>query len=263
MAKLITFSIHFLLIISCTFVQSESTESKEDVKQDEEYDENYFDVEMDDDAEYNMVKYGIRARSRLDPEDKDAMLDVFLHNFMNKLERAVKVIDNKKITEKFNEISKEYYSRLAEDTIRTDEGFNMGDSTLHLLKVANLVLDSADIREMKKMGMLKKALEKQIMKQREELGVGGKGPSYFLTNELETPNVQPQMQPQPQLPSILNGLPYSKKSFMDYDDTSVDTNGKGFRRLEDLREDDMGSIYIKMKNPDRRIIPEDFTVDVV
>jgi hypothetical protein len=190
----------------------------------------------------DLVKYGILkkdSRSVLDPDDKNAMLDIFIHNFIQKLDRMVHIIDNKKITEKFEEISNEYYSRLADDTVRSSDGFDMGDATLHLMKVANLVLDTADIREMKKLGVLKKTLERQIQKQREELAMGGKGPSYLSESEMdemaqqESPDV---LEPNPLFAdSNLEGFypNYFAADEAYYSDIpQYRTGRKGFKRLE-------------------------------
>lgn len=94
------------------------------------------------------------------------MLDVFLHNFMNKLQRTIQMLDDSRITKKYDELYEEYQERLVDDSVHTEKGFMMGDSALQMVRLANYVLDRADIREVKNKRAFKKRLSEKTNSKR-------------------------------------------------------------------------------------------------
>lgn len=85
---------------------------------------------------------------------------------MNKLQRTIQMLEDDKLTQKFQQLNEEYQERLVEDTIHTPTGFTMGDQALQMLRLANYVLDRADIREVKNKRAFKKRLSEKTNSKR-------------------------------------------------------------------------------------------------
>lgn len=85
---------------------------------------------------------------------------------MNKLQRTIQMLEDDKLTQKFEQLNEEYQERLVEDTVHTPKGFSMGDQALQMLRLANYVLDRADIREVKNKRAFKKRLSEKTNSKR-------------------------------------------------------------------------------------------------
>lgn len=85
---------------------------------------------------------------------------------MNKLQRTIQMLEDDKLTQKFEQLNEEYQERLVEDTVHTPTGFTMGDQALQMLRLANYVLDRADIREVKNKRAFKKRLSEKTNSKR-------------------------------------------------------------------------------------------------
>ncbi|KAL7029207.1 hypothetical protein ACKWTF_006154 [Chironomus riparius] len=95
---------------------------------------------------------------------KITRMENFLHNYMNKLERLLRPLKNEHIADRYKRLAQAYFKRLSQDTINEPKGFQMGDLTIELLDLSNYVLDTVDISEMKKAGVLKNFLLNQVKK---------------------------------------------------------------------------------------------------
>jgi hypothetical protein len=129
----------------------------------------------------------VRRSATRSEQDKLDPLEVFFHNFIHKLGRMVKMIDNKVLLDNFEEVSNEYFKRLADGTLASDGGFKIDSTALNMMKIADLVLDYADIRGIKNLGVLKKNLERQFEQQRKEFYKGGRESNLAKGEAIESP----------------------------------------------------------------------------
>lgn len=110
-------------------------------------------------------------------------MENFLHNYMNKLERLLRPLKDKHITNRYKRLAEEYFRRLSQDTIDKPSGFQMGDMTMELLDLSNYVLDTVDISEMKKAGVLKTFLLNQVQKSKPNKEENLQKPQNTLMNK--------------------------------------------------------------------------------
>ena len=97
-----------------------------------------------------------------DEKLKITRMENFLHNYMNKLERLLRPLKSEHISDRYKKLAEAYFRRLSQDTINEPKGFQMGDLTMELLDLSNYVLDTVDISEMKKAGVLKNFLLNKV-----------------------------------------------------------------------------------------------------